>query len=475
MLRRQPHDESTIELNGEWWLPDEADRRVAGVVRYDPTAAIQARFRGSLVSPESYYDRPNKPIDSILGLADVGAKCTLLRNWRSRPDFWVMTPEGKKTTSQFFEPELLVVGWHIPSSAHWRLEQVAVNYLHLEKWIGAQAFEPPRKLPLPDDEDLDNLIALDIKAPLESLRLPSLEAELTIKHEMLAEGDPFLQLDLRHRAWIELQARGRDWFDWFYPKLLHLEGLLSLLVQQPIQARAARAFRESDDFEFSADLFWVPAVGMTPSRIDPQEIGFPLQEVRDILVHTIEEWFAKREVYDIPLQLYLQSFHHTGPTQTAALLGLMSAIEFLHRSTAGGEYLENSEEFDSVFQGILSSLPKGLDTGLRRSIEDRLRYANEYVLRKRMDTIRDSLVPSVQGMLGIGSKNFWKRVVDTRNFLTHYSEGKHIHPYEDRHFPFVVYILRRLLSLLLLRSLGIPDKTIEEGLKRSSSHWYLDA
>jgi hypothetical protein len=152
----------------------------------------------------------------------------------------------------------------------------------------------------------------------------------------------------------------------------------------------------------------------------------------------------------------------------------MNAIEVLHRNTSGGEY-EQQEKFDRLLKEVMSSLPAELHGDLKRSIYDRLRFANEYTLGKRMKSIQDSIPPPMQGSLGIGSTKFWTRVVDTRNFLTHYTASKNSNPYEERHYPFVVYILRRLLSFLLLQAAGMPQKTIHDGLSRSSRGWILDA
>ena len=102
-------DESSFELRGEWWLPDAADIRVAGVVRYDRDSGIDAEFRGGLVRVP--YENRGIAIDSIVGQADNGEKCTLLKSWLGGQSY-VSTPDGRRTTSQFVSPELLIVGWH---------------------------------------------------------------------------------------------------------------------------------------------------------------------------------------------------------------------------------------------------------------------------------------------------------------------------------------------------------------------------
>ncbi len=70
-------------------------------------------------------------------------------------------------------------------------------------------------------------------------------------------------------------------------------------------------------------------------------------------------------------------------------------------------------------------IPQDVDNGFRQSlIEGKLKFANEYSLRKRLLELIDRIAPNVPvGFLASkeGTREFISKVCDTRNYLTHYS------------------------------------------------------
>jgi len=102
-------------------------------------------------------------------------------------------------------------------------------------------------------------------------------------------------------------------------------------------------------------------------------------------------------------------------------------------------------------------------------LRGRLAYSNEPSLRKRLKEIlrRD---PGVMEPIVGGSKKegvgFVGKVVDTRNYLTHYDEGKKEAAAVGRELYELTERLKSVLEACLLREVGFEGERLKEVLSR---------
>jgi hypothetical protein len=134
----------------------------------------------------------------------------------------------------------------------------------------------------------------------------------------------------------------------------------------------------------------------------------------------------------------------------------------------GGAYLDN-DQFQKVLEALETRLNEP-DLAIPKDIRDvykqRLRYMNEYSLRKRLNQILDMLGDITTTIIP-DTKGFTDSVVRTRNYLTHYSEenadnvdvsGQNLYVLGQK--------LRSLLELCLLHEIGFSQTQLQKVAER---------
>jgi HEPN superfamily Apea-like protein len=109
-------------------------------------------------------------------------------------------------------------------------------------------------------------------------------------------------------------------------------------------------------------------------------------------------------------------------------------------------------------------------------VKGRVDQSNSVSLQTRVREIIDELPESIRKMVTRDSDEFAKRVVKTRDALTHYiPESKEALMGSD--LQNAVVGLRILLTVLLLRELGVEEGIREEAITKNErflNPWYVD-
>lgn len=165
----------------------------------------------------------------------------------------------------------------------------------------------------------------------------------------------------------------------------------------------------------------------------------------------LESWFAKRDLLAPVYELFLGALFNLKIYTDFQFLSLAQALGTYHRRTSPeARYVPEQEYLEKHYPKAVSSLPPSLPEGLKDKLKTTLRHANEWSLRKRIKELV-SAVP-VTGIAG-DDPAFVQRVVDTRNYLTHYTEELERKATRGPELMEAVEELRRLLAFLLLQEL----------------------
>jgi hypothetical protein len=144
-------------------------------------------------------------------------------------------------------------------------------------------------------------------------------------------------------------------------------------------------------------------------------------------------------------------------------LALAQAAEIFHRIAVGGSRLP-TEEHQRRVEAAVSSLGDGKLQDWARPI---LQQANFLRLGERIEGLISPLGNLGIEIAGGDSGRFVRRIVDTRNFLTHQDERKpNVLEVPDRywHGQALVWLIRAWL----LEELGMPGGEVAQSLKRNS-------
>lgn len=437
----------SFERAGKWWLPENHRDQVAGTVSFDPNEGVRLQTIGVFESSwqGASAEKPFRP-RLILGFrGPSNTPITLYKTTRVGN----VPSSSVRPNSSTLQAVCMIVGHHFRAEEDLILTSARTGFTSFEEWAEHRPFESAA----PDEARY---------TPIEPVtaEVEELGASFTLGSESSRGGDGVRNLHLDHRVFVDIEPKKRKSLAWYREVLSSLQDLLTLLVGRPVYPRSmevqvnAGAGARSEVF-FGQGLRSPRNQGTasTEGLVRPSDVLVPLPLIRARLPEILESWFTKRDLLMPVYELFFGALFNTRTYPNFQFLGLAQALETYHRRTnPDARYLSEQEYADERYPELVSSLPSSLPNPLKEKLKNTLQYANEWSLRKRLKELV-AAVP-VTGIAG-DDPTFVERVVDTRNYLTHYTEELERKAMRGPELMETVEEMRRLLAFLLLRELGL--------------------
>ncbi len=456
----------SFERDGEWWLPgDGMPEKVFGRASFDPAGGVRLKtLRPFPEEGRREIGRRFRP-PLILGFWGYGTPVTLYRATR----VGTVRPSGSNFGSEFYA-RYAVDGYHFQAEEDATLFSLEVGFTDLEEWAGHHPFAGT--IPVPGNRCTGYREMRPVEAEVGSLR-----AKLTVRSDMKSWAlVPMKTLRWEHRAVFEIEPEEEKPPRWYRDVLGGLQDLLTLLVGRPVYPSAAEAQVRLRGGSSRADLFFdggsrQPGTALPSARLSrDSDVLLPLPQIRHDLPRALEIWFAKRELLAPVYDLFFGVLFGPGVGPEYQFLSLAQALETYHRRTRPESRYLAEAEYGRRYEEIVGALPDDLPRPLKSKIKDVLKYGNEWSLRKRLKDIFDEL-PG--GVVEDGGGDFVEAVVNTRNYLTHYTEELRGRALHGTALSGAADELRRLVAFLLFRELGLDEGKVVAALDRVPRHEYF--
>ena len=445
--RNEPTLLEAFERAGQWWLPEDHRDRVAGTASFDPNDGVRLQTIGAF-EPSWQNGGAERPFRPPLVLGFWGPSNTPITLHKTTRIGAVRPSMGRPDTITL-HADCMIVGHHFHSEVELALASVRAGFTSLEEWAGHRPFVSDA----PEEARY---------APLEPVaaEVDALGARLTIGSESVRGGDGVRTLRLDHKVFVDIEPGEKKPLWWYREALSSLQDLLSLLVGRPVYPRSmlaqvnrGTAARSDVFFGQGLRLAKGPSATQPEGLVRPSDVLVPLPLVKGRLPAVLGNWFSKRDLLAPVHELFLGALFNPRTYPDFQFLSLAQALETYHRRTnPGARYIPEREYADERYPEVVASLPPSLPRPLRDKLKATLKYANEWSLRKRLKDLVGT-VP-VTGLAG-DDPAFVERVVDTRNYLTHYTEELEPKALRGPKLMEAIEEMRRLMAFLLLRELGL--------------------
>lgn len=450
-----------FEHKGHWWLPVHPDRKVSGTLTYKSGEDITLELLGSLREPDDRREEKDFNPRFILGTTSEGRPCTLFQNYEIGSG-WSSTD----VRSQSLVVDYLFLEEHFSTITEMQFSSAHVTYTYLEEWLGKLPFKS--EFLKDGDEYTWNRKATFIEPPSFDANVPSLHAKISEFHGHSSRGgDPFRELVWGHTASLVITPESKQDFDWYHKVQFELRNFLSVLIGSPVFLKEVRCVFENEEAEDEHDkkktvyLYYKQANQAVRKRFHYTDIIVHLKKVEDRIAEILEAWFSKQERLGQVYELFLGAEYNPSLYPHLHFLSLMQALETYHRHVSDGKYLPETE-YETVRESLVSAIPVGTPTPLRDALKSRIKYGNEFSLRKRLNELFAGLSDSNKELIAPNIATFISNVVDTRNYLTHYTDELKAQALEDVDLFNANLRLNILLTVLLLKELGIEEGLITE-------------
>jgi hypothetical protein len=455
----------SFEYKGVWYLPDDPENKIGGMLRFSPEEGISLDLVGSFI--RFTLDRNREGHEIILGSTLVGKDVTLT-------GCYVLShthTTNRSLSAQSYQVTRAYVGPHYYSHDEIRFHALQVRYSNLDTWAGISGLNidhpsssdevviryiPPVGIKLADLEDRTISLEFHYSAPFPGWGL-----------------DVRTQVTLTQEAWIYITFSYDQPWDKCWLAVRQVQQFLSLGVGQAVYLMRVRGLTDAyrirvDDGKqeyVPVDIYYKQSGDvLTLKDLSAHDMFFVLGDMADEAPEIMGNFISRTELLKPAYDLYFAMLFGSRSYLEPRFLGIMQTLEIYHRLTKSSEELPKAQHRKRK-RAILRTTP----LEHRHWLSLRLQYSNEISLKTRILRLLEHLPERVRDFIPDEIKFAVKASV-TRNYLTHYNAALRAEAAKDEELYYLMEKVRLLFEICLLNELGFSEEAIER-VTESKRQW----
>lgn len=427
-------------------MPGQSDQKIAGTLSFDPVEGLSLelydRFQGVTFANNNRL--------MIHGVIFENATAITLTNCllTSLP-VTLSSVSGYTLSSATFHVGLVFEGHHFSSEEEFEFENVQIKFSNLESWFTSTPVEFP-----PFDQSLKFGPKDSITFQLDDFNLSIYEThpQQNAIHSVHVKRDVRISIDFTYPVNFQTLSE----------KVFHLRRFFSFAVGVPVFALDINLGNRPRNVWVDLIILQIGNIKKAKTSVSNFEMVFTRESISNEIEDGLRNWFKTfndlRSVYE----LYFAVVFAPSMYLDVQFLLLSQAIEAYHRKTFQQDTYMDSSEFDEkILPQLIQVINKinNLPSSYKDSMKGKLKYTNEYSLRKRLKDILNKLsaeYPNHLLALIPDRSKFVDDFVNNRNNLTHHDSTN----FEGELYP---YVLRSkvILQICLINLMRVPtDKAI---------------
>lgn len=446
-----------IQYQGLWNLPSAPETRVSGTFSHTEGNELNLELIWNDTASAKCMDVERA--DVIHGTTASGRLVTLFDSLRSNR---TMTSGGFIRST--FISHFAFVGAQFSSKDDVCFDKLFIQYRNLDEWANISGFEFRHSEDMRErtvtHRQLDSILLA---------KIPSCEIYLTFSWK--GPDINFVQksIKIEQSTFICLQCENGSFFEKYIHWAHQMGRLLSLATTEacaPVNVSALVHANQPNPQ--NVDIFYEWVGGKLPARrILPNRMLFTYSDATGKTQKIFGSWFKGIERLDSVYNLYFATLFIPNEYVDNSFFNLVRAVEIYHRRSTTEKDLPEDEHSLRITR-ILSSI----DKKYKKWLEEKLKYSNELTLRKRLNDLLVKYDDVLENVI-IEKKKFVSKVIDTRNYLTHFDKRLKNRCSKRKELMTLSLALRLLLEIAFLDELGIERGKIREWIARTDHYRLL--
>ncbi len=184
-------------------------------------------------------------------------------------------------------------------------------------------------------------------------------------------------------------------------------------------------------------------------------------DIQNIAEKVFNNWINAYDTLSSSFELYFLTKINAYKYIDGQFLALAHGLEALHRNICK-DTIMSDEEFKSLISKLLENCPNNWE----KLINNKLQFANELTLKNRLDRI----IKPMKKYFGNDKdvKKFIRKIVDTRNYYTHYTEGLKSRAAKGKEIYYLIVKIEFIFLLKFLSIIGLSNTEIDDLVKKRS-------
>ena len=370
--------------------------------------------------------------------------------------------------SSVIQPNGIFVGGHFESSSQLTFFTLSTHYSHIDEWANISGFKIDfdwqshtasitYRMPDSVEVSIDGVGAVFIDCR------PTLPALCIVQKEAAIAQRTYIRVRPREPLHI------KSYFSVFWRRI---EEFLTLAIGDAIYPLEMRGksdhiteLHDNDVFHPEIDIYYRPPMAPESQEpIPPYKMLFTYKEIADKFPEYLATWMSKAEVLEPVFNLYFGTLYNRRMYLEQCFLSIIHAIEAFHARTFGDVWM-SEDQYKPIYETLVASIPDTVSRDHQQSLDSRLKYGNEFSLRKRLKEILNKWKGVLQDYIS-NEAEFIGCVVDTRNYLTHHDESLRPNIAHGQDLLLLTEKLQLVVIACLLGTIGFLPDTIETIFKR---------
>ncbi|WP_276893691.1 HEPN domain-containing protein [Frischella perrara] len=445
--------------HGYFWLPENKDIKLPGILSISDGGRAELEIIGSFGGKNGFnYDDmyDDMYLKRIIGLVEddgliILNKCCYIQKY---------IPSNENITKSKISSKQVFAGLESIDNEDITFNTFSFSVDCLDEWVNESAFKI--------DEDFKNgIINILYNLPAkQSLALDNgMKLDLDFSYS-LPLFPVITEAKITQRTFFTLKSEEPCNIDLFISLAHKISHLISFAVGETVSIKnvSARKYKENDEsvhlYSKKTKVFYCST---TYTKNIPKclawDMLFNFNTIKDNTEEVFNKWINAYENLSPTLFLYFSTKNNSINKIESKFLALAQALETYHRRLSD-EKLMADDIYESLLSEIINSCPKEHKNWLY----GRLKYGNEITLSKRLKKI----IEPFKEYFGNNEQRqkLIKKIVDTRNFLTHYDKSlidKSAN--SGRELYILYYKMEIILQLNFLQMIGFTSEDIKNIVK----------
>ena len=452
-----------IEKPGFFWLPKDAQNKLPGIlcisesgeitltVNYFWDHGLDAHSGRSLEIAPLGWEKQN--LNRIVGIIDSD-RITLDECFQGKVNAYL----GDGVSTATIHANRAFIGVNYGEGKEVTFSKLTFSVDGLDEWLAISGIKQ-------EINREDWSVSIRYNSPKDiAFNLPN-GMELKFTFQSSWPSFPLVtEAKITQKAYISLISKELRPIEDFLDLVFKLQNFLCFAIDKPVSIDSITGFSNEITREIEQKKKdEIPIKVYDPSRpysetrpeIYSFHMIFSYEDVADQFEKILTKWLENYEISEPAFNLYFASMSGGHKYMESKFLSLVQGIETLHRRNSQ-EVQMPKKEFSNLKDEILKAIS---DDNKKSWIEEKLRYANELSLRKRLK----QMLESFKDLFGNSKRRnaFIGKVVDTRNYFTHYDSSLESKAAGGTDLWNLSMKLEALFQLHFLRLIGIDANAIK--------------
>ncbi|WP_347861554.1 HEPN domain-containing protein [Salimicrobium sp. PL1-032A] len=453
-----------FEIQGYWWLPEEPSEKFSGTL-YSGEDAIYLDILESFQDLQSAKNKEGYEI--IHGVTVTGDEVTLFDSFRDN-----FTDNKPGLSYEKIFSNYLIVGDHFENQEDLQFKGLELYSNYLTKWFNKCPFSLNR------NEETSETTTTYTPPDVTSYYIESIKAEIKNSYNFNFQPSPHASI-FKYSEFIKLTPDVRKGFEWFQDKLSSFQKLVSLMIGERFNYEKIVFLGEDENLGTEEKplirpkryhLFISLKEGEMNEKLHSHKMLFTFPMIEDQFEEICDNWFARKENLRNVYSLHFSDVFNTSLNPENKFLNAVQSLEVYHRAMGYGKEIDDQRK-DEILTNVQGKLKESITDDELEVVLGKLRHMNECSLNKRLkDIMKESFdEETIQYLFNSNkkAKSFIRKVVQTRNYLTHYGEEGNEKRYEGVELHFAKELLKVVASIVLFKECGIKEGKVLERMKNT--------